>query len=104
LIEDAKALEAAGAFAIVLELMPGPLAKRMTEALRIPTIGIGAGPHCDGQVLVTPDMLGMNEQFNPKFLKRYGAVGQAIRTAAEQFGAEVRAGTYPDASHTHGGV
>jgi 3-methyl-2-oxobutanoate hydroxymethyltransferase len=104
LIEDAKALEAAGAFAIVLELMPGPLAKRMTEAVGIPTIGIGAGPHCDGQVLVTPDMLGMNEQFNPKFLKRYGAVGQAIRSAAEQFGTEVRAGTYPDASHTHGGI
>jgi 3-methyl-2-oxobutanoate hydroxymethyltransferase len=104
LVRDAKAVEAAGAFAVVLELMPGPLAKRITEAIGIPTIGIGAGPHCDGQVLVTPDMLGMNDQFNPKFLKRYGAVGQAIRSAAEQFGTEVRAGTYPDASHTHGGI
>jgi 3-methyl-2-oxobutanoate hydroxymethyltransferase len=88
---------------MVLELMPGPLAKRITAAVSIPTIGIGAGPDCDGQVLVTPDMLGMNEQFNPKFLKRYGAVGQAIRGAAEEFGREVRSGAYPDAAHTHGG-
>jgi 3-methyl-2-oxobutanoate hydroxymethyltransferase len=103
LVEDAKALEAAGAFAVVLELMPGPLARRITDAVSIPTIGIGAGPECDGQVLVTPDMLGMNEDFNPKFLKRYAAVGEAIRTAAAQFGAEVRDGTYPTQAHTHGG-
>jgi 3-methyl-2-oxobutanoate hydroxymethyltransferase len=103
LVEDAKALERAGAFAMVLELMPGPLAKRITEAVAIPTIGIGAGPDCDGQVLVTPDMLGMNEHFNPKFLKRYAAVGETIRTAAAAFAAEVRSGAYPTQAHTHGG-
>jgi 3-methyl-2-oxobutanoate hydroxymethyltransferase len=103
LVADAKALEQAGAFAIVLELMPGPLAKRITQEIGIPTIGIGAGPDCDGQVLVTPDMLGMNERFNPKFLKRYATLGETIRSAATGFAAEVRGGEYPTAAHTHGG-
>ena len=98
LVEDAKALEDAGAFAIVLELVPAGLAERVTQAIKIPTIGIGAGPHCDGQVLVLHDMLGLNEGFSPKFLKRYGELGQAVRSAVQQFTAEVQGGQYPDAA------
>ncbi|HEX9893105.1 MAG TPA: 3-methyl-2-oxobutanoate hydroxymethyltransferase, partial [Gemmatimonadales bacterium] len=76
LLADAKALEEAGAFSLVLELIPAPLAQRVTQALSIPTIGIGAGPHCDGQVLVLHDMLGLNQGFNPRFLKRYAELGR----------------------------
>jgi 3-methyl-2-oxobutanoate hydroxymethyltransferase len=101
LVADAKALEAAGAFAIVLELMPAPVAERVTNAVSIPTIGIGAGPHCDGQVLVLHDMLGLNESFNPKFLKRYAELGSAVRGAVTSFVGEVRAGEYPDSEHSH---
>ncbi|MFN0178511.1 MAG: 3-methyl-2-oxobutanoate hydroxymethyltransferase [Gemmatimonadales bacterium] len=103
LVEDAKALEQAGAFAMVLELMPGAVAAAVTKAVSIPTIGIGAGPDCDGQVLVLHDMLGLNEGFTPKFLKRYAELGEATRRAVSQFGAEVRAGQYPGPEHTHGG-
>ncbi len=103
LVEDAKALEQAGVFSIVLELMPAEVSKRVTEAVSVPTIGIGAGPHCDGQVLVLHDLLGLNENFNPKFLKKYGELGQAVRDAVSKFGDEVRAEQYPDAEHSHGG-
>lgn len=103
LVEDAKALEQAGAFAMVLELMPGPVAKSVTAAVGIPTIGIGAGPGCDGQVLVLHDMLGLNEGFTPKFLKRYAELGQEARAAIGRFGEEVRSGAYPGPEHTHGG-
>ena len=102
LVEDAKALEQAGAFGIVLELMPGSVAASVTRAVSIPTIGIGAGPECDGQVLVLHDMLGLNEGFTPKFLKRYAELGQAVRDAVGRFGAEVRGGQYPGPEHTHG--
>ncbi len=102
LVEDAKALEQAGAFAMVLELMPGPVATSVTRAVSIPTIGIGAGPECDGQVLVLHDMLGLNEGFTPKFLKRYAELGQAVRDAVGRFGDEVRGGQYPGPEHTHG--
>lgn len=100
LLEDAKALEAAGACAIVLELIPAPLAARISTSLTIPTIGIGAGPGCDGQVLVLHDMLGLNEQFAPKFLKHYGKLGESVRQAARSFAAEVRDGTYPGKEHS----
>jgi 3-methyl-2-oxobutanoate hydroxymethyltransferase len=103
LTEDANALEQAGAFAMVLELMPGPVAASVTRAVSIPTIGIGAGPECDGQVLVLHDMLGLNEGFTPKFLKRYAELGQAVREAVGRYGDEVRAATYPGGEHTHGG-
>jgi 3-methyl-2-oxobutanoate hydroxymethyltransferase len=103
LVEDAKALEQAGAFGMVLELMPGPVAASVTRAVSIPTIGIGAGPDCDGQVLVLHDMLGLNEGFTPKFLKRYAELGHAVRDAVGRFGHEVRGGTYPGPEHTHGG-
>ena len=99
--EGAIALEGAGAFAIVLELMPTELAKRITEAVSIPTIGIGAGPHCDGQVLVLPDLLGLNDGFAPKFLKKYADVAGVSRDAVAKFGAEVRSGEYPDADHSN---
>jgi 3-methyl-2-oxobutanoate hydroxymethyltransferase len=102
LVEDAQALERAGAFAIVLELMPAPAAARVTAGVSIPTIGIGAGPHCDGQVLVLHDMLGLNEGFTPKFLKRYAELGRLVREAVAAFAREVREGTYPDATHSHG--
>ncbi|MEX0692613.1 MAG: 3-methyl-2-oxobutanoate hydroxymethyltransferase [Gemmatimonadales bacterium] len=100
LIEDARALEAAGAFAIVLELMPSPVAARITAAVGVPTIGIGSGPSCDGQVLVLHDMLGLNDQFKPRFLKTYAHLADTVREAARRFGQDVREGTYPDADHS----
>jgi 3-methyl-2-oxobutanoate hydroxymethyltransferase len=100
LLADARALEEAGACGIVLELLPAALAKRITAALTIPTIGIGAGAGCDGQVLVLHDMLGLNEMFNPKFLKRYAELGQAVRAAVRSYAAEVRDGTYPGPEHS----
>lgn len=100
LLDDARRLEDAGAFSVVLELVPAELAARVSEALEIPTIGIGAGPSCDGQVLVLPDLLGLNEGFSPKFLKRYGAMADDVRAAVRRFGDDVRAGSYPDADHS----
>ena len=100
LLADALALEEAGACAIVLELLPAALARRITTALTIPTIGIGAGAGCDGQVLVLHDMLGLNEMFNPKFLKRYAELGEAVRAAVRSYAAEVRDGTYPGPEHS----
>lgn len=100
LLHDAKLLEAAGACAIVLELIPAGLAGRISEALTIPTIGIGAGSQCDGQVLVLHDMLGLNEQFTPKFLKHYGQLGQVVRDAVRSYAAEVREGKYPGPEHS----
>ena len=100
LLADARALEEAGACAIVLELLPAALAKRITATLTIPTIGIGAGAGCDGQVLVLHDMLGLNETFNPKFLKRYAELGEAVRAAVRSYAAEVRDGTYPGPEHS----
>lgn len=94
--DDALALQDAGASAIVLELMPRTLAAGITAALAIPTIGIGAGPGCDGQVLVLHDMLGLNEAFTPKFLRRYAELGPAVRDAVARYATEVRAGSYPD--------
>jgi 3-methyl-2-oxobutanoate hydroxymethyltransferase len=85
----------------VLEAVPDRVAARITEALRIPTIGIGAGPHCDGQVLVWHDLLGINEGFVPKFVKRFAGVADETRRGLEAFAAEVRAGTYPADEHTY---
>jgi len=97
---DATALEAAGALAIVLELVPRKLAAEISSGLRIPTIGIGAGNGCDGQVLVLHDMLGLNEGFSPRFLKRYGDLAAQVRRAVDQFAVEVRDGSYPDDAHS----
>jgi 3-methyl-2-oxobutanoate hydroxymethyltransferase len=98
--QDALALEQAGACALVLELVPAPLAGRISQSIQIPTIGIGAGPECDGQVLVLHDMLGLNEAFSPKFLKRYADLAGQVRDAARGFAADVRGGRYPDAAHS----
>ncbi|HEY3935245.1 MAG TPA: 3-methyl-2-oxobutanoate hydroxymethyltransferase [Gemmatimonadales bacterium] len=97
---DARALEDAGATAIVLELVPKGLAAAITASLEIPTIGIGAGPGCDGQVLVLHDMLGLNEEFSPRFLKRYATLAATVREAVAAFGADVRNGSYPDDRHS----
>lgn len=100
--EDAVALEAAGCWAVVLELVPGPLARLVTSRLRIPTIGIGAGPDCDGQVLVLHDMIGLFSGFTPTFVKRYAEVGAQIRKAVEGYAAEVRSGEFPSGGHSFG--
>lgn len=97
---DALALEEAGVFAIVLELVPAPLAAEVTHSLAVPTIGIGAGPSCDGQVLVLPDMLGLNDRFSPKFLKRYAAFADEVRAAVRAYAADVREGRYPGPDHS----
>src|SRR5205085_1999459 len=89
LLEDAKAVEEAGAFAIVVECVPTDLAQRITESLKIPTIGIGAGPACDGQVLVVHDLLGLTTDLNPKFVKRYAELGAAVTQAVRAYCDEV---------------
>jgi 3-methyl-2-oxobutanoate hydroxymethyltransferase len=100
LLAEAKRLEEAGAFAIVLELVPGALASEITAALRVPTIGIGAGPGCDGQVLVLPDMLGLNSGFEPRFLRRFAELGQAADAGVRAYVDAVKGGEYPTADHT----
>ncbi|MBR6770515.1 MAG: 3-methyl-2-oxobutanoate hydroxymethyltransferase [Lachnospiraceae bacterium] len=101
LIEDALAVEEAGAFAVVLECVPAKLAKLVTEKLQIPTIGIGAGNVCDGQVLVYQDMLGMFSEFTPKFVKRFANVGEMMKEAFRSYSQEVQAGTFPAKEHEY---
>lgn len=102
LIRDARSVEAAGAFAIVLEAMPRELAAEITHSLHIPTIGIGAGPDCDGQVLVLHDMLGLTFQDAPKFARRYANVGEIISNAVREYCADVQSGSFPtDAESYH---
>ena len=100
LVDSAKQLEDAGCFAIVLELMPASVAAKITAAVKVPTIGIGAGVSCDGQVLVLPDLLGLNDGFSPKFLKRYANMADDVRGAVGRFRDDVRAGRYPDDEHS----
>ncbi len=100
LLHDAKALEAAGAFSVVIEGVPAPLAAKITESLRIPTIGIGAGPGCDAQVLVWQDMAGLSTR-SPKFAKRYADLAGVLRTAASEFAAEVAGGTFPSEEYSY---
>ena len=101
ILESAKALEDAGCFALVLEKIPQQLAQQVTESLSIPTIGIGAGPHCDGQVLVIHDMLGIFEKFHPRFVKVYAEIGRLMRQACQQYVEEVKAGDFPDGAHSY---
>jgi 3-methyl-2-oxobutanoate hydroxymethyltransferase len=101
LYEDALALEAAGCFSIVLEAVPAPVAAHITEALSIPTIGIGAGAGCDGQVLVWHDMLGLYDGKSPRFVKQYAELAPTIRDALAQYAAEVRDGAFPEPKHTY---
>ena len=100
LLKDAVALEQAGAFSMVLEGLPWQVAAAVTEAVGIPTIGIGAGPHCDGQVLVTNDLLGLFDEFTPKFVKRYAHLGKVLLEAFGQFREEVRGGAFPGPEHS----
>ncbi|GIM30329.1 3-methyl-2-oxobutanoate hydroxymethyltransferase [Clostridium polyendosporum] len=100
LIEDAKILEEAGAFSIVLECIPAELAKLITESVTIPTIGIGAGSHCDGQVLVYQDMLSMFSGFKPKFVKEYANLGELMKDAFIKYDREVKDGIFPDEKYT----
>lgn len=101
LLDDARALQDAGAFALVLESVPAPLAERVTQALSIPVIGIGAGAGCDGQVLVWQDMTGMTLSHLPRFVKRFGEVGASLRSAVEAYAREVRAGAFPGEDHVY---
>jgi len=100
-LDDARALAQAGAYAVVLEAIPPDLAARVTAELDIPTIGIGAGPSCDGQVLVCSDLLGMNRGHSPKFAKRFAELGDAIVLAMKSYVGEVEAGTFPGPEHTY---
>lgn len=100
LLEDAQIVEEAGAVAVVLECVPAKLAKLVTEKLHVPTIGIGAGADCDGQVLVYQDMLSMFGDFKPKFVKRFGEVGSVMKEAFQNYSDEVKAGTFPAPEHT----
>lgn len=101
LLEQAVNLQEAGCFSLVLEMVPTGLAGRISRALDIPTIGIGAGPDCDGQVLVLPDMLGLNEGFEPRFLRRFAELGEAARRGVAAYVEAVKDGSYPDASESY---
>ena len=100
LVEEAKEMEKAGCYSLVLECIPESLAKKITESISIPTIGIGAGVHCDGQVLVMHDMLGIFQKFNPKFVKRYANLGDEMKKAFRQYSDEVKSGKFPDDAHS----
>lgn len=100
--EDAQAVQDAGAFAVVLECVPSALAAEITRSLQIPTIGIGAGPGCDGQVLVLHDLVGLFERFSPKFVKKYANLSAGIREAVAQYKAEVESGAFPGPEHEFG--
>ena len=102
LLADAQAVQEAGAFAVVLEMVPGELAAEVTKALTIPTIGIGAGPDCDAQVLVWQDMAGLNTGKVPRFVKQYADLDGVLRAAATAYAADVRGGTFPGSEHTYG--
>jgi len=100
LIEDAKAVEKAGCFSLVMEAVPAPIAKIITETVSIPTIGIGAGIDCDGQVLVMYDMVGLFDRFTPKFVKQYAKISEIISSAIAEFKADVENGRFPEEKHS----
>lgn len=102
LLREACALEDAGCFSMVLEMIPVGLAGEVTRSVGIPTVGIGAGPECDGQVLVLPDMLGLNPTFNPRFLRRFARLGDAARSGVEEYVEAVRSGDYPSEDESYG--
>ncbi len=101
LLQDAKDVEAAGAFSVVLEGIPSPIATKITQALNIPTIGIGAGPGCDGQILVLHDMLGINDRFLPKFVKKYADIAAVANKGLEAYVKEVREGSFPSEDYEY---
>lgn len=101
LLSDARDVEAAGAFSVVLEGIPADIAQKITHTLKIPTIGIGAGPDCDGQVLVLHDLLGLFDRHTPKFVKQYAQLGQAAKNAVTAYAAEVKKGVFPGKEHCY---
>jgi 3-methyl-2-oxobutanoate hydroxymethyltransferase len=101
LVRDAKVLADAGVFAIVLEKIPASLARRVTRAVSVPTIGIGAGPACDGQVLVVYDMLGLTEEFQPRFVRRYAELAETMRAAFKSYISDVKAGRFPESKESY---
>ncbi len=101
ILSDAKAIAQAGAYAIVLEGIPTELGKKISESIEIPTIGIGSGPHCDGQVLVCYDLLGMFTEFKPKFVKHFANLGVAVHAAIKDYIREVKSGSFPDEAHSY---
>lgn len=101
LLEDARILADSGAFSIVLEKIPADLAKKVTDSISIPTIGIGAGPHCDGQVLVVYDMLGLTEEFKPRFVRRYSEVAETMRTAFRTYIKDVKSSKFPTTKESY---
>lgn len=101
LLADAREVEAAGAFSVVLEGIPAPISKKISEELTIPTIGIGAGPDCDGQILVLHDLLGLHDRHLPKFVKQYAKLGDAARSAVKAYADEVGSGTFPADEHCY---
>ena len=101
ILSDAKIVEDAGAFALVLEKIPASLAKKVSESINIPTIGIGAGMHCDGQILVTPDMLGLNTDFHPRFVRYYAALAEEIGKAVKGYIDDVRKGDFPSKDESY---
>ena len=101
LLSDAIALTAAGCFAVVLEKVPAVLAQQVTESINVPTIGIGAGPHCDGQILVVADMLGMTQGFSPRFLRRYADLNSIMTDAVGQYVTDVKQGSFPNESESY---
>ncbi|TVM18714.1 3-methyl-2-oxobutanoate hydroxymethyltransferase [Oceanidesulfovibrio indonesiensis] len=100
ILEDARALQDAGCFAIILEAVPAPMGRFITQSLAVPTIGIGGGPHCDGQVLVIHDVLGLFERFTPRFVKKYANLAQDVREAVTQYKSEVESGAFPGEEHS----
>jgi 3-methyl-2-oxobutanoate hydroxymethyltransferase len=100
LVRDARALEEAGCYALVLECIPAELARVITQTLRIPTIGIGAGPHCGGQVLVLHDLLGLETGVRPRFVKRFAELGQVAAAGVQAYVSEVKQGTFPAEEHS----
>lgn len=101
ILHDAKLLEEAGVFGIVLEKIPADLARRVSASISVPTIGIGAGPHCDGQILVTPDMLGLDMEFSPRFLRRYARLSEIIHDAVSEYVRDVKAHGYPSDAESY---
>lgn len=101
IMKDARELEKAGAFAVVLEGIPAELAQEITRELAVPTIGIGAGPHCDGQILVLQDLLGLNMDFVPKFVKKFAHMGETVKTAVSDYAREVQSGSFPSREHSY---
>ncbi len=101
IIDDAQRLEEAGVFSMVLEKIPAALAKQVTEHVSVPTIGIGAGPDCDGQILVINDMLGLTEEFHPRFIRRYADLGKLIRERVKQYVDDVRSAKFPDKNESY---